>query len=143
MRYALAIKQADPTALVAGPVGDNRASLWFSKRDTVAGWSSRSGNYGSNPVDRNAHGGVALLPWYLQQFLAPANIAFAPAGDSATQALRLRSTRTFWDPNHVVSDGCCIIRTFAANLCYTINVFDPTANRLGFAYSDLPPFKPT
>lgn len=121
MRYALAIKQTDPTALIAGPVGDNWASLWFSKSDIVAGWSR--GNYWSNPIDRNAHGGVPFLPWYLQQFrnyeqqhgtrlldyldqhayLAPANIAFAPAGDSATQALRLRSTRVFWDPNYLVS----------------------------------------
>ena len=38
MKYALAIKQTDPTALVAGPAGDNWASLWFSKRDIVAGW---------------------------------------------------------------------------------------------------------
>jgi len=123
MRYALAIKQTDPTALVAGPVGDNWASLWLSKRDIVAGWSSASGIYWSNPIDRNAHDGVPFLPWYLQQFrnyeqqhgtrlldyldqhayLAPANIAFAPAGDSATQALRLRSTRVFWDPNYLVS----------------------------------------
>jgi uncharacterized protein (TIGR03437 family) len=127
MKYAQAIKQADPTALVAGPVGDNWASLWFSKKDIVAGWSR--GNYWSNPVDRNAHGGVALLPWYLQQFqdyeqqhgtrlldyldqhayLAPANIAFAPAGDSATQALRLRSTRVFWDPNYLVSGDYWIV----------------------------------
>jgi uncharacterized protein (TIGR03437 family) len=123
LKYAQAIKQADPTALVAGPVGDNWASLWFSKADIVAGWSTASGNYWSNPVDRNAHGGMALLPWYLQQFqsyerqhgtrlldyldqhayLAPANVAFASAGDSATQALRLRSTRVFWDPNYLVS----------------------------------------
>src|SRR5579872_1778047 len=120
-RYAQAIKQADPTALVSGPVGDNWASLWFSKKDIVAGWSV--GNYWSNPVDRNAHGGMALLPWYLSQmqnyeqqhgfrlldyldqhaYFAPANIAFSPAGDSATQALRLQSTRIFWDPTYVVT----------------------------------------
>src|ERR1035438_6071462 len=33
-QYAEAIKQADPTALVGGPVGDNWASLWYSKKDT-------------------------------------------------------------------------------------------------------------
>src|SRR5258708_29222210 len=60
IRYGEAIKRADPTALVAGPVGDNWASLWFSKKDIVAGWSR--GNYWSNPVDRNAHGGLAFLP---------------------------------------------------------------------------------
>lgn len=118
MRYAQAIKQVDPTALVAGPVGDF-VSIWLSKKDIVAGWSQ--GDFWSNPVDRNAHDGVALLPWYLQQFrdyeqqhgtrlldyvdlhVYPANVAMTPAGDSATQALRLRSTREFWDSNYVVS----------------------------------------
>lgn len=120
-KYAAAVKQADPTALVAGPVGDNWASLFFSKKDIVAGQSR--GNYWSNPVDRNAHGGVAFLPWYLTQmrnyerqngvrlldyldhhaYLAPSNVGFAPAGDANTQALRLRSTRALWDPSYVVT----------------------------------------
>jgi hypothetical protein len=65
--YAAAIKQADPTALVSGPVADNWASLFFSKTDIVAGWSSKSGTYWSNPIDRNAHNGVPFLSWYLQQ----------------------------------------------------------------------------
>ena len=121
IRYAQAIKQADPTALVAGPVGDNWASLWLSKKDIVAGQSR--GNYWSNPVDRSAHGGVAFLPWYLTQmrnyeqqngvrlldyldqhaYLAPSNIAFASAGNASTQALRLQSTRVLWDPTYVVT----------------------------------------
>jgi uncharacterized protein (TIGR03437 family) len=121
LTYAAAIKQADPTALVSGPVSDNWASLWFSKKDIVAGWSV--GNYWQNPVDRNAHGGVPLMSWYLQQFqnyekqhgvrlldyldqhayLTPDSIAFNPAGDSATQALRLQYTRAFWDPTFVLT----------------------------------------
>jgi uncharacterized protein (TIGR03437 family) len=121
VKYAAAIKQGDPTALVSGPVGDNWASLWFSKKDIVAGQAR--GNYWSNPVDRNAHGGVAFLPWYLQQmrnyeqqhgvrlldyldqhaYLAPGNVAFSSAGNAATQALRLQSTRVFWDPTYIVS----------------------------------------
>ncbi len=120
-RYAAAIKAADPTAMVAGPVGDNWASLWFSKADILAGQAR--GSYWSNPVDRNAHGGVAFLPWYLQQmqnyerqhgvrildyldqhaYLAPSNVGFASAGNAATQALRLQSTRVFWDPAYVVT----------------------------------------
>src|SRR5450756_545293 len=121
IKYAAAIKQGDATALVSGPVGDNWASLWFSKKDIVAGQAR--GNYWSNPVDRNAHGGVAFLPWYLQQmrnyeqqhgvrlldyldqhaYLAPANVAFSSAGNAATQALCLNSTRVFWDPTYVVT----------------------------------------
>jgi uncharacterized protein (TIGR03437 family) len=121
LTYAAAIKQADPSALVSGPVSDNWASLFFSKKDIVAGWAV--GNYWQNPVDRNAHGGVPLMSWYLQQFqnyekqhgvrlldyldqhayLAPSSIAFQSAGDSATQQLRLEYTRVFWDPTFVVS----------------------------------------
>jgi uncharacterized protein (TIGR03437 family) len=121
LTYAAAIKQADPTALVSGPVSDNWASLFFSKKDIVTGWAV--GNYWQNPVDRNAHGGVPLMSWILQQFqnyqkqhgvrlldyldqhayLAPSSIAFQSAGDSATQALRLEYTRVFWDPTFVVS----------------------------------------
>ena len=131
-RYAAAIKQADPTALVSGPVGDNWASLFYSKADIVAGQAK--GNWWSNPVDRNAHGGIPLLSWYLQQmqayeqqhgvrlldyldqhaYLAPGNVAFSPAGSATTQALRLDSTRVFWDPTYIVT-GDYWIRDTANN----------------------------
>jgi len=123
LAYAEAIKQADPTALVAGPVADNWASLWFSKKDIVAGWSN-DGNYWSNPVDRNAHGGVPFFAWYLQQFrnyqkqhghrlldylelhayIVPSTVQNAGTQTAAINALRLDSTREFWDPTYVVSD---------------------------------------
>lgn len=51
LKYAQAIKQADPSALIGGPVGDNWASLWYSKADIVSGWNSGGGWWG-NPVDR-------------------------------------------------------------------------------------------
>ncbi len=67
--------------------------------------------------DRKAHGDVPFAPWYLQQMKAyeqangkrildyfdlhyypQANgVSLAGAGDAATQALRLRSTRSLWD----------------------------------------------
>jgi uncharacterized protein (TIGR03437 family) len=122
LQYAQAIKQADPTALVSGPVADNWASLWFSKKDIVAGWNN-NGNYWSSPVDRNAHGGVAFFAWYLQQFrnyeakhgqrlldyldlhayYAPSTVQNASTQTAAINALRLESTREFWDPAYVVS----------------------------------------
>lgn len=48
--------------------------------------------------------GVRLLD-YLDQhaYLAPGSVAFASAGSAATQALRLDSTRVFWDPAYVVT----------------------------------------
>ena len=135
-QYAEAIKQADPTALVGGPVGDNWASLWYSKKDIVSGQNS-GGGWWSNPVDRNAHGGTPLLAWYLQQFnqyeqqhgqrlldyvdmhayLAPAALNDAdssgntPPESAAVQALRLESTREFWDPTYVVSGDYWIVDT--------------------------------
>jgi uncharacterized protein (TIGR03437 family) len=127
-RYAEAVKQADPTALVSGPVSDNWASLWLSKKDIVAGWSSGP-NYWSNPVDRNAHGGVPFTAWYLQQmkvyeqqhgqrlldyldlhaYINPGAIqtevgGVTPPESDAIKALRLESTREWWDPTYVVTD---------------------------------------
>ncbi len=79
-----------------------------------------------NPVDQNAHGGVGLTEWYLQQmqayeqqhgqrlldyvdvhaYIAPNNISFENnAGDPTINALRLTSTREFWDPNYVPPPG--------------------------------------
>jgi len=126
--YAAAIKQADPTALVSGPVADNWASLYFSKKDITAGWSSRGGQYWSNPVDRNAHGGVAFMPWYLTQMqqyekqhgtrlldILDIHAYYEPSAlDSGTEsaaidALRLDSTREFWDPTYVVSGDYWIV----------------------------------
>lgn len=126
--YAAAIKQADPTALISGPVADNWASLFFSKKDIVAGWSSPSGKYWSNPVDRNAHGGVPFLSWYLQQMqsyqqqhgmrlldILDVHAYYEPSAvDSGTEtasidALRLDSTRELWDPTYVVSGDYWIV----------------------------------
>lgn len=126
--YAAAIKQADPTALISGPVADNWASLFFSKKDIVAGWNSPGGRYWSNPVDRNAHGGVPFLSWYLQQMqsyqqqhgvrlldILDVHAYYEPgAVDSGTEtpaidALRLDSTREFWDPTYVVSGDYWIV----------------------------------
>ena len=127
--YAAAIKQADPTALVSGPVADNWASLFFSKKDIVAGWSSKSGAYWSNPVDRNAHNGVPFLSWYLQQMqqyqqqngtrlldILDVHAYYQPSALGGTEspsldALRLDSTREFWDPTYVVSGDYWIVDT--------------------------------
>ncbi len=118
-KYAAAIKDADPTALIAGPVSAGWESMFFSATDLLSGWSV--GNYWDNPVDRNAHGGVEFSAWYLQQmkqyekqhgrrildyfdvhaYIAPAALSHVVgAGDAAAQALRLRSTRAFWDPDY-------------------------------------------
>lgn len=103
--YAAAVKAGDPTAKVLGPSDWG----WPAYFDTnVAG-------------DRAAHGDVSLARWYLQQmrlyeqqhgtrlldyfdehfYPQSPGVALGPAGDARTQALRLRSTRSLWDPTYV------------------------------------------
>lgn len=113
-QYAAAIKAADPSAQTLGPVVMGWTYYWHSP------WDGQRGDW-ETPDDRNAHGGTPLVPWYLQQMRAyqqahgqrildfldlhyyPAapDVALADAGDAATQALRLRSTRSLWDPTYV------------------------------------------
>lgn len=66
---ALAIKTADPTALVSGPVIDYWFAYFYSKKDIENGWGSGPCYQPwDNPVDREAHGGTPLIEYYLQQF---------------------------------------------------------------------------
>jgi hypothetical protein len=111
-QYAAAVKAIDPSAQTLGPVQDGWARYFYA-------------SYTDNPddiaeQDRKQHG-MPFVVWYLQQMRAyeqqhgqrildyfdlhyypqAANIALAPAGDAATQALRLRSTRALWDSSYV------------------------------------------
>jgi len=123
---AQAIKTADSTAEVSGPVVDYWWNYFYSKKDIESGWSSGSPCYSpwSNPVDREAHGGVPFIEYYLQQFKAAeksygsrlldyldlhtyfapdyqgSSVAFTTAGDTGEQQVRLNSTRIFWDPTY-------------------------------------------
>ncbi len=111
--YAAAIRQSDPNAQILGPVQDGWARYFYS-------------SYGSYPdanaqADRNAHNGEAFVAWYLDQLYAhdrqsgqhtinyfdlhyypqAQGVSLSPVGNSATQALRLRSTRALWDASYV------------------------------------------
>ncbi len=114
--YAPAVKEADPGALTLGPVAWGWTAYFYSALDWEPG-----GDWWNHPQDRNAHGGVPFVEWYLAQMSAwerahglrvldvldlhyypqAAGVALSPAGDAATQALRLRSTRALWDPAYV------------------------------------------
>ena len=125
MATALAIKTADPTAQVSGPVMDYWWDYFYSKKDVESGWSTGPCyEPWSNPVDREAHGGAPFIEYYLQQFAAYENanairlldyldlhtyfaadyngssVAFTTAGDTGEQEARLNSTRVFWDPTY-------------------------------------------
>ena len=113
-QYAAAIKTADPSAQTLGPAPMGWTYYWHSPYDGQRqDWSS--------PDDRNAHGGTPLVPWYLQQMQAyqqshgtrildyldlhyypqAPGVTLSAAGNAATQALRLNSTRSLWDPSYV------------------------------------------
>lgn len=122
---ALAIKTADPTALVSGPVIDYWWAYFYSKKDIEDGWSAGGcGQPWSDPTDREAHGGVPMIEYYLQQFnnysqnygvrlldyvdihgyFEPDyngnSVGFTTAGDTGEQQARMNGTRVFWDPTY-------------------------------------------
>ena len=113
--YASAIKAADPGAATLGPAEWGWTGYFWSGLDAAPG-----GAWWNNPLDRLAHGNVPLVAWYLQQLRAAsqqagvrlldyldlhyypqaAGVSLSGAGDPATQARRLRSTRALWDPSY-------------------------------------------
>ena len=108
---AKAVKGADPSADVIGPSDWGWCAYYYSAKDDC----------GSSTADRDAHGGLPFGQWYLKQFAhaqktsghrlldyfdehfypQESGVALSPAGDAATRALRLRSTRALWDPSYV------------------------------------------
>jgi len=112
--YAAAIKTADPSALTLGPVTWGWTAYFWSALD----WADP--DFPTVTPDRTAHGGLPFTAWYLQQMQAyeqangvrildyldlhyypQANgVSLSPAGNAATQALRLRSTRALWDETY-------------------------------------------
>ena len=112
VRYATAIKAADPSAVVAGPASWGWPAYFYSAADAEAGFDKAP--------DRKSKGDVPLLAWYLrkmkeqqdrtgQRLLDVLDIHFYPQQtnvygggvgglDPATAKLRIRSTRALWDP---------------------------------------------
>ncbi|HPD29935.1 MAG TPA: glycoside hydrolase family 44 protein [Phycisphaerae bacterium] len=109
IQYASAIKAADPAAFTLGPVVWGWCAYFYSALD------------GCGPgTDYASHGNAHFVPWYLRQMRAYEqqqgvrildyldmhyypqgnNVALSSAGDAVTQALRLRSTRSLWDPTY-------------------------------------------
>jgi len=122
---AKAIKTADPTAFVNGPVVDNWWNYFYSKKDMENGWSTGPCYQPwAGPVDRTAHGGVPFIEYYLQQMASASNtygarlldyldmhtyyaatyngsgVGLTTAGDTGEQQARVNSTRVFWDPTY-------------------------------------------
>jgi hypothetical protein len=113
--YASAIRRADPGATIAGPAAWGWLEYHYSAADVKAGTLLRP--------DRRRHGDLPLLAWYLKEvraherrtgvrLLDVVDVHFYPANDAigiatkggtdpATNALRIRSTRSLWDPSYV------------------------------------------
>jgi len=114
IQYASAVKAADPAAQTLGPVLWGWTAYFYSALDQAGGgawWDVRP--------DRKAHGDLPFLTWYLQQMHAyqqssgmrlldfvdlhyypQGTSVFSDAVDPQTAALRLRSTRSLWDPTY-------------------------------------------
>jgi hypothetical protein len=113
--YAAAVKATDPGAQTFGPASWGWTAYFWSALDWAPG-----GAWWNNPQDRLAHGNVPFIDWYLQQLRAyeqqhgarildyldlhyypqASGVSLSPAGGSSTQSLRLRSTRSLWDPTY-------------------------------------------
>jgi len=109
-QYAAAIKQRDPSALVFGPADWGWCAYFFSPADNC--------NIGA---DRTAHGNLEFLDWYLKQAKAyydgtgvrlvdyldvhyypqSSGVSLSDDESAATQALRLRSLKSLYDPAYV------------------------------------------
>lgn len=111
IKYASAIRRADPEGLIAGPAEWGWPAYFSSALDR------------DTKTDRAQHGGEPLVSWYLKQlaaheqatgtrlldvfdlhFYPQAAGVFADGGaakDEVTSELRLRSTRALWDPTYI------------------------------------------
>ncbi len=109
--YGTAIRQADPDAVIAGPAEWGWPNYFFSAKDGAGGFHSKP--------DRRAHDDVPLIEWYLRKLreheqktgvrvLDVVDVHYYPSGasggnggnDPDTAALRVRSTRSLWDPTY-------------------------------------------
>lgn len=115
-QYAPVIKATDPSAKLFGPALWGWTAYFYSAKDVAS-----EGNWVQNPPDRNAHGGLPVVAWYLDQmrryeeqtgirildyldlhyYPAAAGVTLSGAGDADTQVLRLRTTRSLWDRSYV------------------------------------------
>ncbi len=136
--YAAAIKAADPSAQTLGPVEWGWCGYFYSQVDGC-----------QIGTDYTSHNNTPFVEWYLQQmhayeqshsvrildyldehFYPQANgVSLSPAGNAATQALRLRSTRSLWDSTYIdeswISDGGGVAVNFIPRMKAWVNANYP------------------
>ncbi len=112
--YGEAVRAADPDGRIAGPAVWGWPAYFFSAKDAATSFRLAP--------DRRSHGDVPLLPWWLREvrrhenavghrlidlvdvhFYPQEEAVGGPDGgiDAATSALRVRATRSLWDPTYV------------------------------------------
>lgn len=110
IRYGTAIREADPEATIAGPAEWGWSNYFDSAKDTA----------NKTHADRSAHQGLPLVEWYLRKlreheqtsgtrildvldmhYYPQESNVYSGNSDRTTQLLRLRSTRSLWDPSYV------------------------------------------
>lgn len=114
--YATMVKEVEPNALVMGPEEWGWSGYFYSGYDQQ--YVNEREDYSEFP-DREAHGNVDYLPWWLgelrrheqatgRRLLDIFTVHYYPQGGefstnvtSTMQLRRNRSTRSLWDPNYV------------------------------------------
>lgn len=102
--YARAVKAADPAAKIDGP-GDFGWAAYRGEPDKRGGlWNAEY--YLKRLRAASREQGVRLLDYFDEHYYPTTNeglggLGLSPAGDAATQALRLESTRSLWDPDYM------------------------------------------
>ncbi len=107
---AAAVKAAEPGLALLGPDTWGWCDLWTSAADAAVGPSCIDG------ADRQAHGGLPFVAWYLQQvcdhlaatgvrLIDYLDVHYYPQsgeafGDEGYASVRLRSVRELWDPTY-------------------------------------------
>jgi hypothetical protein len=113
-RYGGAVRRADPEAVIAGPAEWGWPGYLFSAKDQAVSFTLKP--------DRRAHGDKPLMPWLLgklrehrqktgERILDVVDLHYYPqhpgAGmgtsgktDPHSAAMRIRSTRSLWDPTY-------------------------------------------
>lgn len=104
-QYAAAIKATDPGALVLGP-SDWGWDAYFDSNSTTDNRAHHSNiDFGAWYLQQmkayeQAHG-VRILDYFDEHYYPQADgVTLGSAGNAATQAKRLRSTRGLWDPTY-------------------------------------------
>jgi glycosyl hydrolase family 44 len=113
--YGTVVRKAYPEVLIAGPTEWGWTNYFYSGLDSQVGVTKAP--------DRRAHGNVPIIPWWLHsvrtyekknkiKLIDILDVHYYPQGadigvdeggatDAATNALRIRSTRSLWDRSYV------------------------------------------